>query len=482
MNTNSSNTRYNGPSIPFIGVETGMGLNEVVSRFATAFGSILNQKVSLGEDNKEMSLTEAVSHVNSKISNLKINDIAFDSLPQTSRALSYDGLKIMDIKMPISYSVSGENLVVSYNFTSLQSYGVLNAKVRYVGNIQGANRVIQDTSSVSGSVNIPLTSMPGSVTISVVLNTKTGDILLDKNIPVFSAQNKTETINFDIRDYSSDGQVKTFDDYISYIDRKIQEVSVFRDLIQKTEVQDGKNLPGQKGLLSLIPSVFSFSDDLKTQIDEMNKISIPGAQKEFTPQTAFDYVMDGYTAIQSLIKQKDSEIQNLQSEVRNLRGFYSSIVNNMSGGSTTIVGQSVGSSPGGCVGAGCGGGGTVIVETEPPAGNENMNTIITPNEIDDLSFKTFIASGVSIVDFYSDHCGYCVQMEPTIGYLNGYFNSEIQRVSFGKINITNNKTTKVFHGVFSAPTFIIFKNGAEVERHLGVQTFDFLRQRIESQL
>lgn len=481
MNTNTSNVRYNGKSIDSVGIKAGMTLNEVMEQFFIVLESIKNQKVSLGGDNKEMSVSEAVSHVNSKIANLKINDIAFTSLPQTSRALSYDGLKVMDSKIPVTYSVSGENMVLSYDFTPLQSYGILNAKVRYVGNVQGVNRLIQDTSSMSGSVNIPLISIPGSVTMNLVINTKNGDILLDKNIPIFSAQNRSETINFDIRDYSSGNQVKTFDDYMSYIDRKIQEVSVFSDLIQKTELPDGKNLPGQKGLLNIIPSVFSFSDELKTQVDDMNKISIPGAQKEFTPQTAFDYIMDSYTTMMGVLKQKDLDIQNLQSEVRNLKGFYSSIVNNVSGGSTTIVGQSVGSSPGGCIGAGCGGG-TVVVNTELPEGNSNMNNMISPVELDDNIFQSFIASGVSFIDFYLDHCGYCDQMEPTVGYLNGYFNTESQKVNFGKLHMTNNPITKTNNGVFSGPTFIIFKNGAEVERYSGVQTFDFLRQRIESHL
>jgi thiol-disulfide isomerase/thioredoxin len=108
-----------------------------------------------------------------------------------------------------------------------------------------------------------------------------------------------------------------------------------------------------------------------------------------------------------------------------------------------------------------------------------MNTLITPNEIEESIFNTFIASGVSFIDFYSDNCPPCSQMEPTIGYLNGYFNSEIQRVSFGK---TKDRVLKTNNGVQGTPIFIIFKNGAEVERHSGVQTFEFLRQRIESQL
>lgn len=71
-----------------------------------------------------------------------------------------------------------------------------------------------------------------------------------------------------------------------------------------------------------------------------------------------------------------------------------------------------------------------------------------------------------LVDFYADWCGPCKMMAPVIGELA----EELQgKAKVGKINVDESSDTAIEYGVMSIPTIIIFKNGKEVKRFIGVR-------------
>lgn len=71
-----------------------------------------------------------------------------------------------------------------------------------------------------------------------------------------------------------------------------------------------------------------------------------------------------------------------------------------------------------------------------------------------------------LVDFYADWCGPCKMMAPVIGELA----EELQgKAKVGKINVDESSDTAIEYGVMSIPTIIIFKNGKEVKRVVGVR-------------
>lgn len=71
-----------------------------------------------------------------------------------------------------------------------------------------------------------------------------------------------------------------------------------------------------------------------------------------------------------------------------------------------------------------------------------------------------------LVDFYADWCGPCKMMAPVIEELA----EELQgKAKVGKINVDESTDTAAQYDVMSIPTIIIFKNGKEVKRFIGVR-------------
>lgn len=71
-----------------------------------------------------------------------------------------------------------------------------------------------------------------------------------------------------------------------------------------------------------------------------------------------------------------------------------------------------------------------------------------------------------LVDFYADWCGPCKMMGPIIEEIA----NELQgKAKVGKINVDENQDLAIQYDVMSIPTIIIFKNGKEVKRFVGVR-------------
>lgn len=71
-----------------------------------------------------------------------------------------------------------------------------------------------------------------------------------------------------------------------------------------------------------------------------------------------------------------------------------------------------------------------------------------------------------LVDFYADWCGPCNVMAPVIEELA----KELEgKVKVGKINVDENPDIAVEYNVMSIPTLIVFKNGKEEKRLVGLR-------------
>ena len=80
-----------------------------------------------------------------------------------------------------------------------------------------------------------------------------------------------------------------------------------------------------------------------------------------------------------------------------------------------------------------------------------------------------------LVDFYADWCGPCKMQGPIIDEVA----TEIgDKAKVGKMDIDANQQIAQKFGVMSIPTIIIFKDGKEVEKMVGVQTKDALIEKI----
>lgn len=91
-------------------------------------------------------------------------------------------------------------------------------------------------------------------------------------------------------------------------------------------------------------------------------------------------------------------------------------------------------------------------------------------------FKQSVARGVTLVDLSAPWCAPCRAQTPIVRALGKRFGSAA-RVKI--INIEKHREIALQLGVQSIPTIILYKNGREVRRFIGLQNSDTLGQAIE---
>jgi thioredoxin 1 len=89
-----------------------------------------------------------------------------------------------------------------------------------------------------------------------------------------------------------------------------------------------------------------------------------------------------------------------------------------------------------------------------------------PVHLTDADFDETVKNNkVALIDFWAGWCGPCRALAPTIEELARDYNG---KVLVGKLDVDeNHKTAECFH-VYSIPTMIVFKDGCEVERLVGL--------------
>ncbi len=101
--------------------------------------------------------------------------------------------------------------------------------------------------------------------------------------------------------------------------------------------------------------------------------------------------------------------------------------------------------------------------------------------LDDENFKETIANGVTLVDFYADWCGPCKMIAPIVSELAE--DAELKgKVKIAKLDIDNAQLTTSNYDVTSVPTMILFKNGIEAKRMIGVQGKASIKNMIQAVL
>lgn len=99
--------------------------------------------------------------------------------------------------------------------------------------------------------------------------------------------------------------------------------------------------------------------------------------------------------------------------------------------------------------------------------------------LNDENFESEIATGVTLVDFYADWCGPCKMIEPIIQELSLKMG---EKAKVAKLDIESAQQSTTTYGVTSIPTMILFKDGSEVNRIVGVKDLDALVEIINKAL
>jgi thioredoxin 1 len=93
----------------------------------------------------------------------------------------------------------------------------------------------------------------------------------------------------------------------------------------------------------------------------------------------------------------------------------------------------------------------------------------------DANFEKEIEKGVTLVDFHANWCGPCRMLAPVLEEVA----KEIKgKGSIGKIDIDTEQRVASQFQITSVPTMILFKNGKEVNRLIGLRNADAVKDFI----
>ena len=98
-------------------------------------------------------------------------------------------------------------------------------------------------------------------------------------------------------------------------------------------------------------------------------------------------------------------------------------------------------------------------------------------ELSDSQFDMAVAKGVTLVDFWAPWCGPCKMQAPILEQVAESIDG---RAKIAKLNIDDAGGIAERFGVQSIPTLILFEDGNEVRRFVGVQPKEILIDAISS--
>ena len=98
-------------------------------------------------------------------------------------------------------------------------------------------------------------------------------------------------------------------------------------------------------------------------------------------------------------------------------------------------------------------------------------------KLDENSFKEAIKNGVVLVDFYTEWCGPCKMLAPVLERVA----IEVKdKAVIGKLNIETARAIASEYDVRAFPTMILYKEGQEVGRLLGLRDAETVKEFIEA--
>ncbi len=99
--------------------------------------------------------------------------------------------------------------------------------------------------------------------------------------------------------------------------------------------------------------------------------------------------------------------------------------------------------------------------------------------ITEKEFESVTKEGLVLVDFFASWCGPCRMMAIILEDLAKEMEGKLEIV---KVDVDNDEKLARSFGIMSIPTLILFENGKEVEKHIGLWQKEDMIDTINSYL
>jgi thioredoxin 1 len=97
-------------------------------------------------------------------------------------------------------------------------------------------------------------------------------------------------------------------------------------------------------------------------------------------------------------------------------------------------------------------------------------------DVTDETFDAFVKeSPVAVIDCWAAWCAPCRFLSPVVEELA----KEHGEVSFGKLNVDENREVPVRFGIMSIPTLLYFKDGSLVDKTIGALPKEAVENRLK---
>ncbi len=107
---------------------------------------------------------------------------------------------------------------------------------------------------------------------------------------------------------------------------------------------------------------------------------------------------------------------------------------------------------------------------DEPKGKSTVVTLSASN------YESETSKGLVFVDFWAAWCGPCRRMAPILDEIATEYKDSVK---IGKVNVDNYKKFSIDKGIQALPTIVVYKDGKEVDRIMGLVSKDRLVEVIK---